>query len=815
MAANIKKFGQDRMKELDKSFRKKPYYEKKNFSPANTNISPSQKDTKEYMMSWVNQIYSLFLKKKTWMGGDYNDIDIMRRFMEGNQPVDQYRDFLYGKSDKTTTSAIDASGFDRGGTQQSTEADRMAWVNIDEKPISIGPKIVTKLLEQARSMYYEMSVNAVDSMSVHTEEMSKARLWFEKENQEWVKAQRAAIGLMQKEPDFMPLNSTENELYAMSGGFKVPYSVNMEQLLKHTFKISEWDKEVREKLLKDLISIGYGLIREYYDAEDKRIKVKYVDPRFGGMQYSRDNSFKDSEYAYELEEWPISKVRQKFDLTYEEAASLAYSYSGAYGNPATASWNSYGSYDDTTGSLGFDFYRVPAFRCEFIDIDNERYYKHVTKKGKTFNKPLKNKSPEGLEVFDNKIRYVREATWIPGTNYFTDFGKVKYMPRMNPKKPSLSYKGVKLGVPALFQQIKPLLNGLNLAWWKTQQAISIAISNGIAVDVGALKNIAIGKDKSWDVTRVLQYYRQQAILLHKKSNPMNLGSGGSSSPVSPLVTRMHENIAAQFDIMDRFMRLIESISGINLVSTGDTPAPRTGKFNMQVALEGTNQIIGSIIRASTELQSDVSSNVVYRIRGLTRMNKSVRDSYINVIGKAKMKTIMLAEKSNVDYGISIEARDISEMKLFIEEVLGASIKASSGEGGGLLDASEVILIRDMMDQRQNMRMISLTLGYMLRKKGKEREMQKMQAIEAQGKQNQELLAQQEQGKQQERVFEMAKIQKEFESDYAVKWQVYPQEAMRRAMATPPGQAVPGQQGQMPPQETPMEAPPAPQQVPQV
>lgn len=812
MAARIKEYKADTMKEMSKSFKQKSYYEKRNFSPANMDTSPPEKNNREYMMYWVNMIYSLFLKKRTWMGEAYNDIDIMRSFMEGNQPVDQYRDFLYGKKDGNTTRDIDAQGFDQRSAQQTGSANRMAWVNIDEKPISIGPKIVTKLLEQARSMYYEMSVNAVDSMSVHTEQMAEARLWFEKENQDWMKAQRALMGLTQKEPDFLPINTNELELYAMSGGFKVPYAVNMEQLLKHTFKISNWEKEISEKALKDLVSIRYALIREYYDAEDKMMKVKYVDPRFGGLQYSRDNSFKDSEYGYELEEWPISKVRQKFDLTHEEAAALAYYYSGAYGNPVTSSWNTYGNYDETTGSLGFDFYRVPAFRCEFIDIDNEKYYTHITKNNKKFNKPLKNKSPEGLDVFDNKIRYVREATWIPGTNYLCNSGKVQYMTRNNPKKPSLSYKGIRLGVPALFQQIRPLLNGLTLAWWKTQQAISIAISNGIAVDVGSLKNIAIGKDKTWDVTRVLQYYRQQAILLHKKSNPMNLGSGGGGTPVTPLITRMQENIDAQFGIMDKFMVMIEAISGINLVSMGATPEPRTGKFNMQVAQAGTNQVVGSIIRASTEMQADVSTNVIYRIRSLSRTNKSILDTYTEIIGKAKMQTIMMAEKSNVQYGISIEARDISEMKLFIEEVLSASIKASSGEAGGLLDASEVILIRDMMEQRQNMRMISLTLGYMLRKKGKEREMQKIKNIQLQGQENQKTAQIQNQGKQEERVFELKKIQKEFEKDYMIKWGVTPQERMRRAMATAPGQTA-SDQPQL--QETPegapsVEPPPVPQ-----
>jgi hypothetical protein len=811
-------YSEDKIGDLRKNVvsNNKKYKNPKNeFAVSNMDVNPANKNSKEYMMPWVRHIYSLFLKKRTWMGEGYHDIDIMRSFMEGNQPVDQYRDFLYGKSSNENVSrAIDAQGFDMRAATSTDKADRTAWVNIDEKPISIGPKIVTKLLEQARSMYYEVSVSAIDSMSVHSEEMDKAKLWFEKENREWMKAQRALMGIQDREPDFMPMNINELEMYALSGGFKVPYSINMEQLLKHTFTISDWDKEIAEKILKDFLALRYALIREYYDHEDKRIKIKYVDPRYGGIQYSRDNSFKDTEYGYELEDWPISKVRQKFDITHEEAASLAYAYSGEYGNPVISSWSNYGYYDEITGSLGFDFYRVPVFRCEWIDIDNEKYYNHVSKNGVTFRKPLKNKSPEGLEVYNNKVRYVREATWVVGTQYFTDYGKVKYISRPNPKKPRISYRGYRLGVPALFAQIRPFLNGLNLAYWKTQQAIGIAISNGIAVDVGALKNIAIGKDKTWDVTEILKYYRQQAILLHRKGNPMNFGQGGSSSPVTPLVTKMYENIVGQFAIMDRFMQAIESISGISLVSTGETPEPRIGKFNMQVALQGTNQIVGHIIRASTELQADVSTNAVYRMRGLIKSNPAVRKSYEDVIGKAKMQTVLTAEKSHVQYGISIEARDITEMKVFIEEVIAASIKGtSSGEGsGGLLDPSEAILVKDMMEQRQNMRMISMTLGYMLRRKGKERELAKLKAIEAQGAQLQKVEQQKEANKDKERMFELVKLDKEFKNDFTIKWGIAPTAEMARTVAegmnVPGGAPAPQPPAGTPPQ-TPVEAPPVP------
>ena len=796
---NKKQFAPERMTQLSLGYRNDKYYSKNKIGHANVNITPSHKDTKEYMLPWAEHIYAAFLQKKTWMGNDYNDIALMRSYMEGNQPVDQYRDFLYGSPKNEKTNSIDSDGFDMRNQDSSDKADRIAWTNIDEKPVSIGPKIMTKMLEQARNVYYEVGVNAIDSMSTGQEDMAEARLWFEKENREYLNGQRAMLGIQMQEPDFLPLNANELELYKNSGGFKVPWAVANELLLQHTFEISKWDKEVREKVIKDLASIRYSMVREYYDHEEKRIKTKYCDPEFSGLQFSRDFSFDDSEYGFELEEWPISKVRQKFDLTQEEAASLAFANSNFLGNPSNKYWDTYGYYNFDNDAYGFDFYKVNVFRCEWIDIDNEKYYKHTTKNGNVFNKPLKNKDPEGLDVYDSPKRYVRECTWIVGTKYMCDYGKLGFIPRPNPRKPRLSYRGIRLAVPALFQQIRPLLNGLTQSWWKTQEAIGIAVSNGFAVDVGALKNISIGKDKSWDVLKIIEYYRQRAILFHKRTNPLNFGGGGGVSPITPLQTRMHENILAQFDMMNRFMSMIESISGINLVATGDSPEPRTGKFNMQIALQATDQIIGSIIRAATELQSDVGMNVISRIRMLCKASNSVRESYAGVIGEHKMKELMLAEKSAVEYGVSIEARDIQEMKLFIDEVLAASIKAGSAGEGGLLDASEVILVKDMILQKQNMRMIAFTLGYMLRKKGKEREAQKLRAIEAQGQQLQNVEVVKEQNKQKERIFELHKMKKQFEYDYYLQSGKYPTDVMNAARKDiPTGQANQGQP-QIPPQ----------------
>jgi len=261
--------------------------------------------------------------------------------------------------------------------------------------------------------------------------------------------------------------------------------------------------------------------------------------------------------------------------------------------------------------------------------------------------------------------------------------------------------------------------------------------------------------------------------------------GGGHRPIDPLVTKMYENIKVQFEIMDKFMQEIEFISGINLVATGNTPEPRTGKYNMQIALQGTNQIIGSVIRASTEIQSDVAINVAYRIKSLIRQNKKIRDSYSEVIGDAKIKVIEMAEKDNVQYGIAIEARDVTEMKAFIEQIIQESLKARTADGSsGLLDPSEAIIVRDMIEQKQNLRFISLTLGYMLRKKGKEAEAAQLKKIELQGDQIAKVEQQKEKNKKNERMFELVKIQKEFESEFTIKFGKPPSPEIFKGLQAP-------------------------------
>jgi hypothetical protein len=773
------------------------FYKKTPFNYPDTNILPNKKG-KEYFEHWGQKIYSLCMAGKTWMPlTDFNSIDVMRAYADGRQPTQQYKDWILGswgvKSTGHEQPAVDGAGWDTRD-EGSAKGRREAWTNINAQPVSVAPKIISKINEHIRSMYYEMGVKAIDSYSVETEQMAKYRLWFETKNKKWLESQYALIGIEQDEPIFEPKNLNELELYAATGGFKVPYAITMEDLLKHTFEVSDMDKEVNERVRKDLITLGYAIIEEEFDREKERVVVKYCDPKYTGVQYSNTSSYKNSEIGYTMEWMEVSKVRQRLGLNDIDAAALAYAYSDQYGNPATSSWDAHGNVpiDETNNVYGFDFYKVPVFCFEFIDIDNEPYIQFENKQGRTITKPYNGTIQDNEQLKSHERRLVREAKWIVGTDYLFDYGEKEYIPRDEFNNPRLSYRAVKLISSPIMEQIKPFLDGFNLAWIKLQDFIAKAIGNGFAVDVGSLKDISVGKDKTFDPMAVLNFYRQSTFLLYKKEKSGLAGLSRSvSPPIIPITNNTYDNIKAQFETMNFFMQKIEDVTGLSMVAMGQSADKGVAKFNMQVSVQGTNEIINNIARAQTDLQEDVSVNICYRIRSLCRVNDFIRKSYEEVVGEQRMKAIIDADKNHVKYGITIEATDITEEKQFVLAMLQASIKAPGSEGTGL-DISDAIIIQDMIMQRQNFRRIGLIIGYKMAKKERQAIANKQKMIELQGEQIKQPEMIKAQVQQQNQQFEMQKLEMEhalklqenerqFYFDYILKYTV------------PPGAPIPQQQ----------------------
>lgn len=762
----------------DKKIFKNAVY-KKDRSYPDSSISTEHKK-KEYFMRWAEKIYSLFLSRQTWMNsGSYDKIDEYRAWADGNQDVSEMLDWILGKSEAPEeVEGIGPSGWDIRGEVDGS-GKREAWSNLDTNPVSIFPKIKTKINEQIRSMYYEMSVDAIDSYSLKEVESRKYQLWFYKQNKKWMDTQLAMAGVKRPQDEFVPENFEELELYASTGGIKMPYSITMEDLIKHTFLVSGWDKDVGEKVRGDLMTISHSIIKEEFDRELKRVVVRYCDPKYSGLQYGK-SGYKDSEFGYEIRWVEVSKIRQRLNMTYEEAASLAYSYSGMYGNPKSSQWNKYDDiYSDDSGNewLSCDFYKIPVFEFEFNDLDTEDYLEFENKHGYKRTKPYKGEIQDNEKLKKHEYRLVREGKWIVGTHHVYDYGTKEYIPRDEFNKPRISFRGVKLNTESLLKQVLPFMKGFQLAWIKLQNAIAMAVGNGFAIDIGAIKGIAIGAGQNWDPMEVLKFYRQSTFLMYKQKRSLSGLSRSSAPPIIPLQNASYDNVKTQFEAMNFFMQKIEDAGGISMISTGKAPDPDTAKFNMQVSLQGTNDIINNIARGQTDLQEDISVNICYRIRSYCRVNKSVLDSYEQVVGKNRMVAVMMAEKNHVSYGISIEAADITEEKRNIMMMIQQAITPTGSGDGAKLSAAEGILILDMIHQRQNIRRIGQVLGHMIRRKERENYKQRLELINVQGNKNNELKMIEARQKDEEQIATARENHRKFQYDFMIKHGKHPNQVM--------------------------------------
>lgn len=713
-------------------------------------IDPDKKD-ELYHKQWAEAIYSLWLQNKTAWGYDLVNLSSyfrdLRLLASGNQDPSQYKSFLTGVSPQTQT---EAGMYD--DSPITKRAKREGWYHLLWQNLSPASKIMNSIHGMLDKFDFDILADTIDSDSRGMVEFEKYKRFFESKEREFINEYKKNAGIpIDEEVDF-PKTKEELDAFEAREGFKLNIAKAMQKLLRYSFKVSDWDGEIRKNVLDDLVITGYGCVGDIFNKETNRFELQYLDPENTVIQYSRERGYKDSEYGGYFSLWTISNVRRmRPDVDEDYLRSMAKKFMGQCGNPSYIS-NFDGReslLDPATKSYVYDDFKVPVFWAVWIDTDSPRrlYYTGAngreTVKTVSYDKEIKSltgkQKERGFkqEVRKVPVRLVRQVYWVVDTDICWDSGKLHMAARPENSKPVLPIHAEQLLQPSLMYRLKPILDNIALTWLTYQNSLAKMVERGHAVNMGMLMGIALG-GKQLDPSEVLTMWKQTGFLPYMY-NFTNQYTGGAATPVTPIEGGMGKRTEEVVMALNLDFKLIEDIVGINPLMLGGSPDPKAPVATSEAALRATSNILKPIIDGVFELKEAASQSLMCRLQVGLRVSEAIRRTYSGIVPPQDIKAMIMAESSGAKYGIFLKARPSEQM---LQELKGYMMAAVER---GELAVTEAMYFSERMASGEDLMDIRQEMSYSIEKEQQRKAQEQIANIQAQNQGLQQLEQQKQQG----------------------------------------------------------------------
>lgn len=719
-----------------------PAYKNSEYQFPNRDINPKDKGSL-YCKAWAEAIYSLWTRGKTaWSADTHTWFGDMRAYSRGEQSVEQYKKWLVETS--TSDSGSSVTSFD--DTPIAKQAKRAGYYNILWENISPLPMIFDCIHGLFDKADFDLYVDTIDADSRNLAEEQKYIKLVQAENAEWQNKIKADMGIPIDEDIIYPKSKEDFDMFESQGGFKLNVAKTMQKLLRHTFKISDWETDLFPKCIDDLLCFEYAATEDFYDNQEGKWKVGYIDPARLIIQFSNEKDYSDAEYAGYFQFVTISNLRNKLpDLDEEKLKELAHNAIGENGNPDTE-WNSrYSKLDPNTQTWQYDSFKVPVLHVWWIDTDYKKklYYKSFRGRESVIDlewdsevKPLTEKNIKaGASQELRKIakRQPYECYWVLGTDHVYDFGPIKMASREGLSRPQLPIHVEQLLQPSLTSRTKPIVDQMTQAYLRYQNSLAMMVERGYAVNTSMLANVTLGGGRL-KPAEVLTLWRQTGVLPYSYSASTGLYTGGAATPITPIEGGMGQRVEETMNTFTMLFNLLEKMTGINLVSLGMTPDPNAPVGTTQAAMQATTNVLKPILDACYELKQGVGSCVMRRIQIGIRNSQKIRDAYSGVVNSTDIETLRLMEGDGVQYGLSLRAKPDQRMRAKFTEWCALALQNVREQRPGV-DLPDVMYFETALERGEDLYDLIDQMRYIIEKNKIEAQAQTERNMQVQGQVN--------------------------------------------------------------------------------
>jgi hypothetical protein len=681
-------------------------------------ISPKEKG-KDWIIQYAKAAWS------SWNNDNPREIffnaryryEVYKQYAMGNQSINKYRPLM---------------GID--------EESRETWLNIDWSVIPIVPKFRRIALGKLSKLDYNLIATPVDSLAnEETQEYfakTKAKILLREE------ANKIDPSLLESpalQLDPQEAKDMEELDMQMNYTFKHQMAIEAEQAIKLVLEQNEIEK-MREDIKECLFDYGVAGYKEFIDSNGA-IKIRTINPRNIVINHCRKKDFSDASYIGEVIEMTISDLRQMAgtQFTQEEYEEIAKNVLGKYGNPKE--WPSTLS----IYNKGYDRFKIRVLDIEFFSVNEMVYEQRVDRRGNPIYARAgyedKNKRKDKFERVAYKVAY--KGRWIIDTNYIFDYGLCTNMKRAKSSlmDTKLSYhiyapEFWDMRAVGMMEQIIPIADAIQIAWYRLQNAINQSRPKGIMIEMGALDDIPLGAGgKKLTPMKVLDLYNKTGTLVYRKLDAQ--GRATNYKPIEELENGMGRDVMNYWQLIQNHIQMLRDITGMNEMTDGSTPDPRTLTTVAKLAYEGTNNALYNIVSADKKLLESLSNDIILRIQDVSEGGEV--KGYVRALGSNTMKFFKVSpDVALYEFGIFLEDKPTDDQRAMLMQ------QVQAGQAGGMLDIEDAIIVQNT----DNLKVAQQLLAYKIKKRKQEAEESAMrqQQMNAQVQQQSAVVA--EQAKQQ-------------------------------------------------------------------
>ena len=643
--------------------------------------------------------------------------EVIKSYAMGNQSINKYRPLL--------------------NVEEESKED---WLAIDWSVIPIVPKFRRIALGKLNKIGYNIVATPVDSIA--NDEVAD---YFAKQKAKLVlreQAQKIDPSLL--EDPALQLSPEEakdmEELeIQMNYTFKHQMAIEAEQAIKLVLEQNNAEK-LREKIKEDFFDYGVAGYKEYIDSNGA-VKVRTINPRNIIINNCKEKDFSDANYVGEIIEMSIADLKQMAGdaFTTEQYEDIAKNVIGKFGNPRE--WPS----SLSVYNKGYDKFKLRVLDLEFFSVNEMVFEQRIDRRGNKIYARAKyedrNKRKDKFERFAYKVVY--KGKWIIGTEYIFDYGLATDMKRAKDSlaDTKLSYHIIApefwdMRAYGMMEQLIPIADAIQIAWYRLQNAINQARPKGIIIEMGALEDIPLGKGgKRMTPMKVLDLYNKTGTLVYRKADSQ--GRMTNYKPIEELENGLGRDVMSYYQIIQNHIQMLRDITGMNEMTDGSTPDPRTLTTVAKLAHEGTNNSLAHIINGEKQLLESLSNAIILRIQDVAA--RGGVKGYVRSLGNNTMKFFQMSPNVALyEFGIFLEDKPTDDQRALLMQ------QVQAGQAQGTLDIEDAIIIQNT----DNLKVAQQLLAYKIKKRREQQQQEAMQQQQMNAQVQQESAMVAEQAKQQ-------------------------------------------------------------------